>query len=250
MSEFKNYDNVVEIILGGAAFLSLKDSSFKDNNIIDFPISFSTGDLSDLDNYTIKLPKEIYEEDIIINYKDKITELMNLIDNNYMVRVWTSHCDTDDYLLLLFISSYLKDRIDNMIVLYADDYKRECYSPSTMTSKELDELSTYEHILSKEEINILSEEWNRVKNENSDLRIIEKGKAVSINYDYFDDDIISIVDKKESTSVMDIIYELIVKYHLSDSLFKFLIKRLIETGKIKIIENNERFIRCIVTIVK
>lgn len=250
MSEFKNYDNVVEIILGGAAFLSLKDSSFKDNNIIDFPISFSTGDLSDLDNYTIKLPKEIYEEDVIINYKDKITELMNLIDNNYKVRVWTSHCDADDYLLLLFISNYLKDKIDNIIVLYSDEYKRECYSPSTMASKELDELSTYEHILSKEEINILSEEWNRVKNENSDLRILQKGEVISINYDYFNYEIISIVDKKESISVMDIIYELIVKYHLCDSLFKFLIKRLIDAGKMKIIESNERFIRCIVTIVK
>ena len=250
MSEFKNYDNVVEIILGGAAFLSLKDSSFKDNNIIDFPISFSTGDLSDLDNYTIKLPKEIYEEDVIINYKDKITELMNLIDNNYKVRVWTSHCDTDDYLLLLFISSYLKDKIDNMIVLYSDDYKRECYSPCTMTSKELDELSTYEHMLSKEDLNILSEEWTRVKNENSDLRILQKGEVISINYDYFNDEIISIVDKKESTSVIDIIYELIVKYHLDDRVFKFLINKLIESGKIKIIESNERFIKNIVTISK
>lgn len=250
MSEIKNYDNVVEIILGGAAFLSLKDSSFKDNNIIDFPISFSTGDFKDLDNYTIKLPKEIYEEDIIINYKDKISKLINLIDNNYIVRVWTSHYDTDDYLLLLFISSYLKDRVDNIIVLYSDDYKQECYSPSAMTSKELDKLSTYEHILSKEEINKLSEEWDRIKKENSDLRIIQDGKVVSINYDYFNDEIISIVDKKESISVMDIIYELIVKYHLCDSLFKFLIKRLIDTGKMKIIESNERFISCIVTIVK
>ena len=122
MSEIKNYDNVVEVILGDTAYLLLKDSSFKDNKIIDFPISFLTGDFKDVNNYTIKLPKEIYGEDIIINYKDKISKLINLIDNNYIVRVWTSHYDTDDYLLLLFISSYLKDRVDNIIVLYSDDY--------------------------------------------------------------------------------------------------------------------------------
>ena len=117
MSEIKNYDNVVEVILGDTAYLLLKNSSFKDNKIIDFPISFLTGDFKDVNNYTIKLPKEIYGEDIIINYKDKISKLINLIDNNYIVRVWTSHYDTDDYLLLLFISSYLKDRVDNIIVL-------------------------------------------------------------------------------------------------------------------------------------
>lgn len=250
MSEIKNYDNVVEVILGDTAYLLLKNSSFKDNKIIDFPISFLTGDFKDVNNYTIKLPKEIYGEDIIINYKDKISKLINLIDNNYIVRVWTSHYDTDDYLLLLFISSYLKDRVDNIIVLYSDDYKKECYSPCTMTSKELDKLSTYEHILSKEEINKLSEEWDRIKKENSDLRIIQDGKVVSINYDYFNDEIITILNKKGSTSVMDIIYELMVKYHLYDRVFKFLINKLIESGKIKIIESNERFIKNIVTISK
>jgi hypothetical protein len=137
-----------------------------------------------------------------------------------------------------------------MLVLYSDEYKRECYSPSTMTSKELDELSTYEHILSKEEINKLSEEWDRIKKENSDLRIIQDGKVVSINYDYFNDEIIFILTKKGSTSVIDIIYELMVKYHLYDRVFKFLINKLIESGKIKIIESNERFIKNIVTISK
>ena len=249
MSDIKNNNDVVEIIVGGSAYLSLKSSCFKDNNIIDFPISFSAGDLLEINNYVIRLPKNIYLEEIICDYKDKIIELYDLVDKGYKVRVWTSHYDPDDYLLLLFICSYLKDKVDNIIVLYSDEYKDECYSPSTMTGEELEKLSTHEHILSKEDINKLLKEWNKIVEEKSDLRIIKSGKIKSVKYDFFNDEIINILNKKGSTSIIDLIYELNVKYHLDDRIIRFLINRLINMGKLMIVEKNEKYIKSIVKIV-
>ena len=249
MSEIKNNNDVVEIIVGGSAYLSLKSSCFKDNNIIDFPISFSAGDLLEINNYVIRLPKNIYLEEIICDYKDKIIELYNLVDKGYKVRVWTSHYDPDDYLLLLFICSYLKDKVDNIIVLYSDEYKDECYSPSTMTGEELEKLSTHEHILSKEDINKLLKEWNKIVEENSDLKIIKSGKIKSVKYDFFNDEIINILNKKGSASIIDLIYELNVKYHLDDRIIRFLIDRLIDLGKLGITEKNEKYIKSIVKVV-
>ena len=249
MSDIKNNNDVVEIIVGGSVYLSLKSSCFKDNNIIDFPISFSAGDLLEINNYVIRLPKNIYLEEIICDYKDKIIELYDLVDKGYKVRVWTSHYDPDDYLLLLFICSYLKDKVDNIIVLYADEYKDECYSPSTMTGEELEKLSTYEHILIKEDINNLSEEWNKIIEKNSDLRIIKNGEIKSVKYDYFNDEIISILNKKGSTSIIDLIYELNVKYHLDDRIIRFLINRLIDLGKLEITKKDDKYINSVVEVV-
>ena len=246
MSEIKNNNDVVEIILGGSAYLSLKSSCFKDNNIIDFPISFSAGDLLEINNYVIRLPKNIYLEEIICDYKDKIIELYDLVDKGYKVRVWTSHYDPDDYLLLLFICSYLKDKVDNIIVLYSDEYKDECYSPSTMTGEELEKLSTHEHILSKEDINKLLKEWNKIVEENSDLRIIKNNKVESISYDYFDDEILEFLSSKKTSTILELCYEFSNKYYINDALFIYLVTRLINAGKIVVVEQNERFIKNII----
>lgn len=240
------YDNIVEVILAGSPYLSLRKSCFKENNIIDFRVPFSIGDLSKINDYVVKLPKCIYNEEIICNLNNDILILDSFIDKDYKVRIWSSHYDVDSYLLLLFICNYLKDKVDNIIVLYSDEYKKECYSPGVMTSKELEKLSTLEHVISKEEINMLAEKWEIIKYENSYLRIIENKKVKSVDYDYFNDEIINILNQKKSATIIDIVYELTKKYYISDSVFTFLITRLINCGKIRIIEKNEKFIKSII----
>lgn len=46
--------------------------------------------------------------------------------------------------------------------------------------------------------------------------------------------------------IIDLTYELIIKYHISESVFIFLISRLIDLEKIKIIETNETFIKSVI----
>lgn len=246
MSGTKGNYNVVEVILSGAPSLSLKNSTFKENEIIDFRVSLSVGDLTNIDNYIVELPKNIYHEKIICNLNNEISKLITFADNNYKIRIWSSHIAPDSYLLLLFVCSCLKNKIDNITVLYSDEYKKECYSPGTMTSGEFEKLSTIEHILSKKEICELSDIWNMVKKENSNLRIVQNGIVKSVNYDYFDNEIIDLIVKLKSIRIIDLTYELSKKYYISDSIFVFLISRLIDLGRIEVVESNEVFIKSVV----
>jgi hypothetical protein len=74
MPRTKGNDNVVEVILSGAPSLSLKNSTFKENEIIDFRVSLSVGDLANIDNYIVGLPKNIYHEKIICNLNNEISK--------------------------------------------------------------------------------------------------------------------------------------------------------------------------------
>ena len=130
--------------------------------------------------------------------------------------------------------------------MYSDEYKKECYSPGAMTSGEFEKLSTIEHILSKKEICELSDIWNMVKKENSNLRIVQNGIVKSVNYDYFDNEIIDLIVKSKSIRIIDLTYELCQKYYISDSIFVFLISRLIDLGRIEVVESNEVFIKSVV----
>lgn len=246
MSETKENDNVVEVILSGAPSLSLRNSAFKENEIIDFRVSLSIGNLSNIDNYIVELPKNIYHEKIVCNLNNEISKLISFVDSDYKIRIWSSHIVPDSYLLLLFVCSCLKNKIDNIIVLYSDEYNEECYSPGTMTSDELEKLSALEHILSKKEICELSDKWNMIKKENSNLRIVQNENVKSVNYDYFDNEIINMIDKLKSTKIIDLTYELSKKYYISDSVFVFLISRLIDLGRIKVIKSNEIFIKSVI----
>lgn len=248
MLNIKKYDNVIEIVISGTG--ALKRSSFKNNEIIDFQVDFSCGDLEEADNYIIKLPKRIFNKDITCDLKDAILKLYNYIDNNYKVRIWSSHYDVDCYLLLLFICNLLNNKVDNLIVLYSDEYKKECYSPGTMTSNELEELSNYEHILTKKEINSLSEEWNSIKKENSDIRIIKNKKIESVDYDYFDNEIINLLKERKEIRIIDIVYELTTKYYINDIIFIYIINKLINSNKIKITFKDNTYIKSAIEMVE
>ena len=238
--------NVVEVILSGAPALSLKESILNKNNISDFRVSLSVGDLSNVDNYIVTLPKDIYHEEIICDLKEDILNLINLAKLGYKIRIWSSHVSPDSYLLLMFICSCLKNNTDNIYVVYSDEYKEECYSPFTMTSDELVKLSNLEHILSNSEISELSDKWDIVVKDNSNVRIVEDRNIKSVSYEYFDDEIIDILANQKSTRIIDLTYELSNKYHINDSVFVFLISRLISLSKIKIIDNNKQYILSVI----
>ena len=242
----KDNKKIVEIILSGSGSMSLKNSCIKDNKIIDLRVDFTVGDLSKVDDYIVSLPKSIYEETITCDFKEKMLELNNCIDNDYYVRIWSSHYDVNSYLLLLYICNYLNEKANNIIVLYSNEYKKECYSPGTMTSQELEKLVEYEHSLSKSDIDLLSKEWNKIKSENSDLRIIENGKIKSVDFNYFDNEMLTILNSKENISITELAYEFSCKYHLSATIFIYLITQLINNKKIIILKNNENFIKSII----
>lgn len=239
-------ENVVEVVLSGSPSLSLKKSVFKENEIIDFLVSLSVGDLSNIDNYIVELPECIYHEKIVCDLNENISRLIKFVEAGNKIRIWSSHTAPDDYLLLLFICNCLKNKIDNISVLYSDEYKEECYSPGAMTSGELKKLSAFEHKLSKKEIYELSDKWDMIKKKNTDLRIIKNNNIKSVNYEYFDNEIINIMTSLKKTTIIGLTYELVIRYHISECVFIFLISRLIDLEKIKIVETNETYIKSVI----
>lgn len=239
---------IVEIVLGGAEAGSLRSSEFKQNEISDFYVSFSIADLSDMKNLIARIPKHIYQEEIVCNLNESVAKLYDLVDKKYMVRVWSSHLTADSYLLLLFICNLLKDKVNKLLVLYSDEYKEECYSIGTMTGEELSKLIIHEHTLSKDEIINLANKWNETVSKNSDIRFIKSNNVQSVSFDYFDNEILNLLKKNKNLRVIELIYNLSNKYFINSTLFMYLVSRLIDAKKIKVIKQGERFINNVVKV--
>ena len=234
-----NNKSITEIIYGDSAFYSINKSNLNKNNIIKFNTMLSIADLSNIDNYEMYLPKKIYLEDAIYSFKSEMNELDNSIANHHKIRIWCSHKEVNSYLLLLFMCNYLKNKDCEIYVVYSEEYKDECYSPSCMTSEELEQLSKLEHPLSSKDITTFSNEWLKVKESNSEMRIIENGKIRSVSYDYFDKVILEKLKKLEKTKESHLIGSLMADYNIGETIFVYLVNRLIRINKIEILETDE-----------
>lgn len=230
---------ITEIIYGDSAFYSINKSNLSKNNIIKFDTVFSIADLSNIENYEIYLPKKIYLEDIIYSFKPEMDKLDNLIENNHKIRIWCSHKEINSYLLFLFICNYLKDKDCEICVVYSEEYKEECYSPSCMTSEELEKLSELEHSLTNKDIINFSNEWLKVKEINSEMRIIENGKVKSVSYDYYDKVILEKLKNLGQVKESNLIGSLMADYNIRETIFVYLVNRLIRINKIEIVEKDK-----------
>lgn len=228
-----------EIIYSDSTVGSMSKSKLNKNEIIKFDTIFSIADLSNIENYEIYLPKKIYLENIIYNFKSRIDELNKSIKNKNKIRIWSSHKEINSYLLLLYLCNYLKNYKCDIFVVYSNEYDEECYSPSCMLYEELEKLSHLEHKLTKEEILSFSNEWVNIRNINSEMRILENNKVKSVSYDYFDDEILEKLKKLGAVKQIHLIGQLVADHHMIDTIFVYLINRLIRLNKIDIVEKDE-----------
>ena len=222
----------LEIVLEGSEKYSLSEA-FPDNKIISILAEFTSSKIS---NNIFTLNPDIYYEEIVADNNDLLIQLKKYLKKDTIVRVWSSHLDVDNYILLFYICNILKNKVDSLVVVYSDEYNNECRSIGYMTSKEIKELSKKRHLLNKEEINKYSKKWQDIINHESDLRIIENNEIKFVSYDYFDQNIINILDKKGPLRKIDLVMDLIEKYYLNDTIFIYLISRLIDSNKIIVLE--------------
>lgn len=224
-------------------FIAYKDefakSSLKNNELIDFSIPFTYSDLRNILNGTIYL-KSCNQK---ISIKDSLVKLDDAIKNNNKLRIWSSHVDPDYYLFLLFICYYVKDKVDSIEVLYSDEYKKECTSTGVMVSKELDKLSLLGHIIEKNEINNFANQWKQLIKDGSKLHVFENNKLIEVKYGYIYKEITNIIKEHKSILIVEIVLILLKKYNIFT---EYLIENLIKEKRIKIIQENEIFSKCLV----
>lgn len=240
----------VNIIFGASTFVTMKDSKLLNNNIIEFDTVFSVADLSNLDNYELALPKDIYKENIYYSFNNEIKKLNEAINNNKEIRIWTSHFDINSYSLFLYLCDCLKDKDCNLYVVFSDEYDENCYSPACMRESELEELTKLEHKLSKDQIRKHSNEWQIIKNNKSDMRILENKNVKLVSFDYYNEEILNLLKKLGEVKIVRLVGLFMNNHYLQDLVVSYFVDRLINEEKIKVIKYGERFFENVVAINK
>ncbi len=239
-------ESIIEIVSKDSAMGCLKGS--KNNNIkVCLPLYLSFGSLSDLKNYKrTDLGKLFDNEDCFYysslgyDFSSLINKLAYYVKKCEMIRVWSSHLDVDDYLLLLYICNLFSDK--KISVIFAEEFNWHCYDLGCMDARDVPELIRREHILLPYQIEEYIKEWNQIAGYNAELRIIENGIIKGVSIDYFNDQIIKILDSLGEANINKIIGELMGQNLICNachSLYKHLIDRLIKMNRIEIVSNED-----------
>lgn len=244
-------ENIIEVVFGDSLYYTLRTSNFfKNNKFIKFDALFSICDLSNIDidiltlndEYCDLISSELYY-DVSNTYslKNIINDLEGCVKNSNKIRIWTTHKQIDSYLMFLYICNFFSNTDTDLYVLFSDEFDKECYSPSCMNEKELEELSKLEHKLSKEEIKKHSNEWKEILNDNQDMRIIEDNKVKSVTFDYYNDIILNKLNELGEVKMVSLVGSLMSDIHFYDTVFTYLIYRLIKDGIIIVVHKEERY---------
>lgn len=227
-------NKITEIVYGNSTFLTLSNTNFRKNRIINFNTFFSIGDLSFIEEFKINVPQEIFTE-TKYDFTEQMIMLNLSIKEKNKIRIWCSRHNSDEYILLLFISDYLKNKDCNISVVYVDDYNSKYQSVSMLRENELEKAVGYEKKLLCKDIEQLSKLWKYVKDNNANMRIMINNSVKLVSYDYFDDIILHKLKELGRVKEWILVGKLMSEYHLVDLIFVYLIDRLIKNDKIRIV---------------
>ena len=225
--------DTLDIVFGNSCYSTLKNSQLN-NNILMFNVKFNVGDLSNIENFIIKIPEKLYFERSDVYFKEEYDTIINNIINKNKIRIWTGRKDIYSYLIMLYISSVVKKYEYDLYVLYCDEYDENYPSPSVMNEEELRLLSKLEHKLSVKEINDNAKIWNDLISKNTDLRVIDNNDIKSVSFDFYDNFILDNLKIMGKVKISSLVGKLMQQVYLHDNMWVYLIERLIEKHKIKI----------------
>jgi len=245
--------NIIDVIDGDSLYFEIKKSKFiKNNKIVKFDIPFSICDLSNINNYIVRLKDdysdliELMEKEIMYkpskesSIKKQVIEIEEAIKNNNKIRIWTTHKEINAYMMLLYICNYFSDKDCDLYVLFSDELDEKLYSPSCMNEHELEELSKLEHKLTKEEIQEYNSIWKQIINTNSDMRIMENNNVKCVSFDYYNDTILDLLKELGEVKTIKLVARLMTNIYFSDIFLTYLIYRLIKKGIIIITKKEKR----------
>ena len=230
-----------EIVFGHSCYCTMKKSNLN-NDILIFNTIFNVGDLSNIKNYKIKIPDELYFEEKNANFKNEYNIIVDNIKSKNKIRVWTGRKDIYSYLIMLYVCSIIKKYNYELYVLYCDEYNKDYPSPRVMDEKELESLTRLEHKLTNKEIEENVKTWNELINKNSDLRIINNDGVKSVSFDFYDDYILKELKSIGKIKISKLVGIIMQDIYLIDNMIIYLINRLIKSKKIKItLVNNDKY---------
>ncbi len=240
----------LEIIFGHSCYHTMKNSKLNDN-ILMLNVLFNVGDLSNYRNHKINIPENLLLEDKNVNFESEYNIIVDNIKQKNKIRVWTGRNDIYSYLIMLYICSIVKDYNYELYVLYCDDYNNDYPSPSVMKEEELKVLSRLEHKLTNEEINNNVNIWNNLVSDNSDLRVIDSGNVKSVSMNFYNNFIIDTLKPMGKVKMCQLIGKLMQNVYMHDTMYVYLIDRLISINKIKMtLYNGSRYFESLIEVIE
>jgi len=231
---------------GGCLKQYYEKNKITNYKIICMGLNLAVGDIK---NNHLSFLRALYEDNTY-SYNDSINELLNNLPNS-KIRIWSSKGSDDDYLLLLYLCDLLKDISHNLTVVYTTDYDRHVLSINSLHYKEIEPILKYEKQLTLDDIKKYSNEWKKLVEVNSDLRVLENGIIKNKNYSDYDEIILDKLRKLEPCTLANLVGNLMGNFVINDTgsaIYQHLIDRLISLDKIKVIEKGERHFTDIIAI--
>ena len=242
---------ILEVVFGNSCYMTMKNSSLQNIEILLFNLLLNVGDLSKIDENQIVIPKYLCNERNNYSFKKEVAIINKSIKEKKKIRIWTSHYDVYSYLIMLYVCKLVQKNNYELYVIYSDEYSKDYISPSMVDSDNFANLSQIEHKLSDNEINNFANEWIKIVRDNSEMRVLENGKIKSVSINYYDNLILEKLKLLGQVKVAKLVALLMSEVYLADSLYVYLINRLIKNNKIKIVnENNNRFFDNVIDITK
>ena len=233
----------IDICEGFAACGCLKHY-YESNNIKDyiiFPLGMSLS-IGDIKNNRIDFLRRFYQDNNY-DYTELLNEISNNITNDTIIRIWSSKKNDDEYMLLLFLCNFLKDKINTINVVFSSDYNELQYSINFLDYKKVNNVLKYEKTLSKDKIKAYAKEWNNLVEINSEIRTLEDGKVKNKKYSNYYDIILNILKERTPCKIGNLVGECMGKEILNDArdfVYLTLIDQLIDLNKIKIVKQGTR----------
>lgn len=247
--EYQNFegenDEILEIVSSDSVLGLLKRIDNK-NIKISLPLCLDIGKLDGLKSYNRNELLKYCRYDKNFDFYSDIEKLIELSKNAKKIRVWSSHLDSDDYCLLLFICNLLKDK--NISVIFSEEFRFSATTISCCDANDILNFENKEHILKKYEIEDYCNEWKKVIDENSELRFMINGNIVSCNIDYFDNKMLDRLKELGEIPINQFVASLMVnpiipRVIYSDWIYIYLINELEKKKLIKFsFKNNEKYI--------
>lgn len=219
-------------------------NNIKDYTIFALEMHLSIGDIKNNHlGFLKKLYQKCYDYNYTYNYNEELKKILNNITNDTIIRIWSSKKNDDDYMLLLFLCNFLKDKLNTINVVFANDYNELQYSINFLDYKKVNDVLKYEETLSKDKIKAYAKEWNNLVEINSEIRTLKNGEVKNKRYSDYYEIILSILKERTPCKIASLIGECMGKEILNDAkdfVYLTLIDQLIDLNKIKIVEKGTR----------
>lgn len=216
---------MLEIVSTSGDKSYLEDTElFNKNDIITASLLFSIGKIKGIKN-------EVERSVCGINIPNlqELKSLKQRAKSYKSIRIWYSSIDSEDVSTLYFVINYLSD-IEN---IYICDTNPSLFAYSI---KEISNLLEKAKKLTKEEIENYKKLWDKLEEENGDLRLFNNSYLESKSYEYLDNKIIEALKQYDSIRYGYFIFECMNLFNLKfDLLFKVRIDKMMEDKKIEIL---------------